>query len=112
MRVQLSRRKGWKMPPNTVKVSRPTKWGNPYTLLEFELPLALELYERSITGYWSPGGIPERLIDRAYQLHTEFRKRFRSLEEVRDLRGLNLACWCRIDRACHADTLLKIANAP
>jgi hypothetical protein len=30
IRVQLSRKKGWKMPPNTIYVGRPTKWGNPY----------------------------------------------------------------------------------
>ena len=28
IRVQLSRRKGWKMPPNTISVARPTVWGN------------------------------------------------------------------------------------
>ena len=28
-RVQLSRAKGWRMPPNTVKVDRTTRWGNP-----------------------------------------------------------------------------------
>jgi len=30
VRHSLSRRKGWKMPLNTVKVSRPGKWGNPF----------------------------------------------------------------------------------
>lgn len=29
-RITLSRRKGWRMPPNTVKVCRPGKWGNPF----------------------------------------------------------------------------------
>lgn len=29
-RIQLSRRKGWKMPPNTVKVDRATAFGNPF----------------------------------------------------------------------------------
>ncbi|MDC6684930.1 DUF4326 domain-containing protein, partial [Leclercia adecarboxylata] len=29
-RIQLSRRKGWRMPENTVKVSRPTVFGNPF----------------------------------------------------------------------------------
>src|SRR4051812_49296276 len=29
-RVQLSRRAGWRMPPNTVKVDRTTQWGNPF----------------------------------------------------------------------------------
>jgi hypothetical protein len=30
VRVQLSRAKGWRMPPNTVVVSRPSKFGNPH----------------------------------------------------------------------------------
>ena len=29
-RIQLSRRKGFRLPPNTVVVSRPSKWGNPF----------------------------------------------------------------------------------
>ncbi len=29
-----------------------------------------------------------------------------------DLRGKNLACWCRLDQPCHADVLLELANAP
>ena len=28
--IRLSRAKGWRMPPNTVKVDRTTKWGNPF----------------------------------------------------------------------------------
>jgi hypothetical protein len=31
-RIQLSRAKGWRMPENTVKVSRPGKWGNPFPI--------------------------------------------------------------------------------
>lgn len=27
-----------------------------------------------------------------------------------ELRGKNLACWCRPDESCHADVLLEIAN--
>ena len=29
-RIQLSRAAGWRMPPNTVKVDRSTRWGNPF----------------------------------------------------------------------------------
>jgi hypothetical protein len=29
-RIQRKRMKGWKMPPNTVYVGRPSKWGNPF----------------------------------------------------------------------------------
>jgi hypothetical protein len=28
-RIQLSRRKGWRMPENTVRVARPGMWGKP-----------------------------------------------------------------------------------
>jgi hypothetical protein len=29
---------------------------------------------------------------------------------LKSLRGLNLACWCKIDEPCHADVLLELAN--
>jgi hypothetical protein len=29
----------------------------------------------------------------------------------RDLRGKNLACYCKLSEPCHADVLLAIANA-
>lgn len=29
---------------------------------------------------------------------------------VRELRGRDLACWCRLDQPCHGDTLLDLAN--
>jgi hypothetical protein len=31
-RVQLRRTKGWRMPPDTVKVDRSTIWGNPFVV--------------------------------------------------------------------------------
>jgi len=34
-------------------------------------------------------------------------------EEIRTaLAGKNLACFCALDKPCHADVLLEIANAP
>ena len=32
------------------------------------------------------------------------------LECFKDLRGKNLACFCPLDKPCHADVLLEIAN--
>jgi hypothetical protein len=29
----------------------------------------------------------------------------------RELRGKNLACWCSLSEPCHAEVLLKLANA-
>ena len=109
-RVQLRRAKGWRMPENTVKVARPTKWGNPYTIMEWGLPLALELYKRSVQGFWSATGIPDQKVARAYALHCAFQERMGGLEEIWTLRGKNLACFCRVDQWCHADILLELAN--
>lgn len=95
IRVQLSRRKGWRMPPNTVKVSRPTKWGNPY--------------RRGVDYY---GVTPDR-----QGVVLAFRG-FLAMEPdtvadiKRELRGKNLACWCPLSEPCHADVLLQIANEP
>lgn len=32
------------------------------------------------------------------------------IESINELRGKDLACWCPLDRPCHADVLLELAN--
>lgn len=32
--------------------------------------------------------------------------------DPRELRGMDLACWCKLDQPCHADVLIALANAP
>jgi Domain of unknown function (DUF4326) len=93
-RIQRKRVKGWKMPPNTVYVGRPSIWGNPYELRRgdsHELKMAVANY---------------RAVIEANQLSAE---RFR--KPIAQLRGKNLACWCPLDQPCHADVLLEIANS-
>ena len=91
-RIQRSRKKGWKMPENAVYVGRPTRWGNPYPVEEFGRAEAIRkfrlLFERHEQG-----------------LNTEF-----PIPSVEELRGKDLACWCPLDKACHADVLLEVAN--
>ncbi len=102
-RVQLKRTKGWRMPANTVKVDRTTKWGNPF-----------------VPGKPAPFGPTKGQIVRDKR-HTFLL--FRSLaplnpklvaEARSELAGKNLACWCGKDDpyedACHAAVLLELAN--
>jgi hypothetical protein len=90
-RVQLSRRKGWRLPAHTVVVARPTRWGNPFPINQpAERAEAVASYLVWIKG-------PAR---------DELRR-----EARRCLRGFNLACWCPLDGPCHADVLLQIANS-
>lgn len=94
-RIQLSRRKGWKMPPNTVKVDRSTRWGNPFIIGDFNIPNAAAAVDRY--REWLDG----RVVG----------PKPPSLADIRSaLQGKNLACWCEPDGWCHADILLALAN--
>ena len=81
-RIQRKRTKGWKMPPNTVSVCRPGRWGNPFTFAN--------------SGKIHPA--------------TRFACEVAPLWDVTPLRGKNLACFCSLDEPCHADVLLELAN--
>jgi len=97
-RIQLSRRKGWRMPAGTVKVDRSTKFGNPHTIVGSSREEAVARFERDLQRF---GCIPS---------HSASRDATTVGEIKRELRGKNLACWCALDAHCHADVLLRIAN--
>lgn len=119
IRVQLSRKKGWRMPANTVKVARPGKWGNPYLVQpkgQFYADEAVRLFEGIADGCWSPS-LVESYVDSVaamiYEKRCAWTKRIgcHPLEAMRsELRGKNLACWCPLGAPCHADVLLRMAN--
>ncbi len=91
IRVQRKRTKGYRLPPGTIYVGRPSRWGNPYRV------------SKQI-------GIKDAI---AY--YREWAKKFNEVE-FDMLRGHDLACWCPLlDRdgqrfSCHADLLLELAN--
>ena len=89
-RIQRKRTRGWTMPPNAVYVGRPTKWGNPFQM-DKDQPrhVALSQYRSYVLSR------PD-LLAAAQQ----------------ELRGKDLACWCREGEICHADVLIEIANQP
>ena len=89
VRVQRKRTKGWKMPPNTVYVGRPTIWGNPFDWKKLGRKHVVEKYRIECNN-------PNSRHIPTYRIKT--------------LRGKNLACFCPLDQPCHADVLLKIAN--
>lgn len=104
VRVQLSRRKGWRMPPNTVSIARPGRWGN-----EFRVGEPAEYY----TGHTRP--LTQSEAVEQYRIHAEAHHSV-CPERFADLRGKNLACWCPLTDKdgnpvpCHADVLLELAN--
>ena len=86
-RVQLSRAKGWRKPPNCIVVARPSKWGNP-----------LKVGDPGIRDRFAAVNAFRNIIAS------------RADEVRRELRGRNLACWCPLGEPCHADVLLSLAN--
>ena len=99
-RIQRKRTKGWRMPENTICVTRGTQFGNPYPVGR----LVIHVDDR------------DHFVDdaaEALRLYREWlawqAKRGYALP-VHQLRGKNLACWCPLDQPCHADVLLEIAN--
>lgn len=99
-RIQLSRRKGWRMPPNTVKVDRSTKWGNPFVTGTFGTRKECVDAFRVVLGGWlcvtDKPSIEEQKAYRKYIGANLWR-----------LEGKNLACWCPPDAPCHADVLFE-----
>ena len=124
-RIQRQRTKGWRMPPNTVYVGRPSLWGNPWTVRELAAPewhiepgdraaAAVRLYRRELQ-HWG------LMSDRAYVISDErweaewqhWKSIAPHAENMAELaavalKGKDLACWCPLDQPCHADVLLEL----
>lgn len=134
VRIQRKRTPGWKMPPNTVSVTRPGKWGNPFNFKSSDNcwnALALGCrgdakgrHEASVKAFrqWvlDPRG---RVKEMDFGVVVEARGKkiplgpratagvAPSIAEIQEaLRGKNLACWCALDQPCHGSVLLEIAN--
>lgn len=86
------------MPPNTVYVGRPSKWGNPFTVGKDGT--AEDCVRKYRSSAFPPGD------DEFHYVITEDNR----AAAVRELRGKNLSCWCALDQPCHADVLLELAN--
>jgi hypothetical protein len=87
-------RRGERLPPNTIYVGRPSRWGNPFKVsVEASRSDVVDLFEA-----WAYADTPQAASWR---------------EELKlQLRGKDLACWCPVDgKPCHADVLLRLANA-
>lgn len=108
VRVQLSRKKGWRMPSNTVKVDRTNKkFGNIFTVgcvpshFSTALPSSCESVEDAVE---------------CFRYYAETWMDLTNGRWIDPLIGKNLACWCAVINShgdyspCHADVLLSLAN--
>ncbi|MFD3516267.1 DUF4326 domain-containing protein [Streptomyces sp. NPDC058657] len=116
-RLQRQRTKGWRKPENCVIVSRPSRFGNPFTLaLAYELGYApagdAEAARRAASGAF------QSWLDGDRNMWTSPKgdeARDRILADLPLLRGKDLACTCPLPEPgepdhCHAVALLRLAN--
>lgn len=90
IRIQRKRTKGFRLPENTKSVARPGFFGNPFKVGNEDNKLVIGLYEDWLKN------TPEGTL---------------TIKKAKaELKGKNLACFCPLDKPCHADILLKIAN--
>ena len=122
-RIQRKRTKGWRKPPNTVYVGRGSKWGNPIKKIGSKFYLiwgkskfilredttikdVLRWYER----FFDPKFIQAWNLGNITYYWQIYHDKFKLLD-LEELRGKNLMCWCKLNEPCHADILLRLANA-
>lgn len=119
-RIQLRRTKGWRKPLMAITVARPSKWGNPWRIGPDGLvhgpgtffshdPAASSTMAVALYADWLDlGHLAPALID--HQLGDLALRRARILNDLHELRGRDLCCWCRSTQPCHGDVLLGRAN--
>ncbi|MDX0601669.1 DUF4326 domain-containing protein [Sinorhizobium medicae] len=113
IRLQLSRRNGFDLRAlsesingrEAMHVGRPGPWGSPFVVGKHgDASHCVDLYKALLAGLLRVGGDPD--------IEALARTRRFVAENVHELRGKNLACWCRPGAPCHADVLLQVANRP
>ncbi len=108
IRLQRSRRKGAKLvSPNglpVVCVTRGTKWGNP-----IKVATRAEVRAAGYFGFMLPQNPGQVVIAYERWLHETPAGLAIFDAAKRELRGKNLACWCKPGEPCHADVLLALA---
>ena len=126
VRIHLSRRKGFDLQALSiatnglpaVKVDRSTGFGNPFPVASAKLMNGTEQW---VVGTWNGPSMwiqPTQaealgLSVKAFRAWLESAAQQPVLARVtKELRGRNLACWCKPGACCHADVLLEIANRP
>ncbi len=111
-RIQRQRTKGWRLPENTRCVTRPGFFGNP-----FVGDNADGWYRKWLSNPVSTAAEVAACAAACGQtltIHESYspsQKANTILAVLHKLKGFDLACSCRLDKRCHADVLIELANS-
>lgn len=102
------------MPENTVYVGRGAKWGNPYKVVAQYKNGPFDVYQDDWFLGQSTGreGAQSMAVNKYLEARENYRHNIPDDATIQaELKGKNLACWCAEGTPCHADVLLRLANA-
>lgn len=115
-RIQLRRTRGWRLPEGAVSVARPTRWGNPFTIVRIGDKWTVGPGDRVWASFPAEADAIRAAVN-LYALHIGPMGNYEiDPDHLRAaLAGRDLACWCPLpapgDRDwCHGAVLLGIAN--
>lgn len=109
-RIQMRRDRPWRADhPNAVIVARPTKWGNPFTIQAAKDAGYRNPRHMAVLGFrdWLHG---DPWACGSASTYEPWRRKI--WQDLAELQGKDLACWCPLDQPCHADVLMELANDP
>lgn len=109
------------MPANTVYVGRPTVFGNPVVCTPHGCELkecgccptyrcCVKVYREYVTSGIEGRGSCTGSFAIGLDALAGYPTRNELVRRLPELRGKDLACWCPLDKPCHADVLLELTN--
>ena len=109
-RIQRKRTRGWRMPENTVSVTRPGKWGNPFRVVWCGTGWTV-VDDNGVDYRQPPNGWQRKEDAQRKAVHLfQMDINLGLVPPVSELRGKDLACWCGLSQWCHGDLLLDLTN--
>jgi Domain of unknown function (DUF4326) len=103
-RIQRKRSEGWRMPENTVVVDRSGPFGNPFVIG------SIQDHPLEHLGKVQVRDAHHAMVLFDNWLLTTAAGRALAERGKKELRGKNVACWCKLDQPCHGDVWLRVVN--
>jgi hypothetical protein len=121
-RIQRQRTKGWKKPDGAVYVGRGSVFGNPVVCTPHgcetkpcgccpEYRCCVKVFREYVTSGIEGRGSITGSFNIGLDALCGYPRRAELVRRLPELRGKDLMCWCALDKPCHADVLLELANA-
>lgn len=118
-RIQRRRTRGYRTPPNSTYVGRPTRFGNPYRLVRQNNGWAVQFGDNGgSVGTFHNHFEARRYATEAYRVWINLPEQADTLRLFRALlHGRDLTCWCPLPADgepdhCHAAVLVCLVNQP